>query len=118
EVAEDPDEFVLDVERGVAVVAEVLAAGDDDAVAGKHHLASHVPVVGERKRAYVGFRRKRFLADHHPRSAVLRSCRELERQTVVALSGQRPRANPLQDRKSTRLNSSHVAISYAVFCLK
>src|SRR5699024_11768541 len=25
---------------------------------------------------------------------------------------------PLQDRKSTRLNSSHVSISYAVFCLK
>src|SRR5690625_6476295 len=25
---------------------------------------------------------------------------------------------PAQDRKSTRLNSSHVAISYAVFCLK
>src|SRR5207253_4121927 len=24
---------------------------------------------------------------------------------------------PLTDRKSTRLNSSHVAISYAVFCL-
>src|SRR5690625_5869243 len=26
--------------------------------------------------------------------------------------------NTLIDRKSTRLNSSHVAISYAVFCLK
>src|SRR5439155_3919429 len=25
---------------------------------------------------------------------------------------------PEKDRKSTRLNSSHVAISYAVFCLK
>src|SRR5690625_5814228 len=25
---------------------------------------------------------------------------------------------PAKDRKSTRLNSSHVAISYAVFCLK
>src|SRR5262245_35132394 len=25
---------------------------------------------------------------------------------------------PLQDRKSTRLNSSHLGISYAVFCLK
>src|SRR5207253_9308156 len=25
---------------------------------------------------------------------------------------------PTADRKSTRLNSSHVAISYAVFCLK
>src|SRR5690625_5753435 len=31
---------------------------------------------------------------------------------VVELRG------PDQDRKSTRLNSSHVAISYAVFCLK
>src|SRR5207253_11188710 len=30
-----------------------------------------------------------------------------------------PRHRPLDlDRKSTRLNSSHVAISYAVFCLK
>src|SRR5699024_12448994 len=27
-------------------------------------------------------------------------------------------ANCLGDRKSTRLNSSHVSISYAVFCLK
>src|SRR5437870_10179455 len=27
-------------------------------------------------------------------------------------------ADGTQDRKSTRLNSSHVAISYAVFCLK
>src|SRR5699024_11890856 len=26
--------------------------------------------------------------------------------------------NPHKDRKSTRLNSSHVSISYAVFCLK
>src|SRR5437868_9935286 len=26
--------------------------------------------------------------------------------------------NRLRDRKSTRLNSSHVSISYAVFCLK
>src|SRR6266496_4659525 len=26
--------------------------------------------------------------------------------------------HPLGDRKSTRLNSSHVEISYAVFCLK
>src|SRR2546426_5534688 len=27
-------------------------------------------------------------------------------------------AAPLPDRKSTRLNSSHLVISYAVFCLK
>src|SRR5438874_9966098 len=28
------------------------------------------------------------------------------------------KGDPLTDRKSTRLNSSHVEISYAVFCLK
>src|SRR5437899_6944343 len=30
----------------------------------------------------------------------------------------RPRALEILDRKSTRLNSSHLGISYAVFCLK
>src|SRR5690349_22594110 len=30
----------------------------------------------------------------------------------------RPDLNSTSDRKSTRLNSSHVEISYAVFCLK
>src|SRR3712207_7024823 len=30
----------------------------------------------------------------------------------------RPRRRAGQDRKSTRLNSSHANISYAVFCLK
>src|SRR3712207_8987514 len=30
----------------------------------------------------------------------------------------RARAQPGEDRKSTRLNSSHANISYAVFCLK
>src|SRR5437667_11952614 len=28
------------------------------------------------------------------------------------------RGNSVSDRKSTRLNSSHITISYAVFCLK
>src|SRR5690606_41445817 len=32
--------------------------------------------------------------------------------------GRRPEAGRGLDRKSTRLNSSHVKISYAVFCLK
>src|SRR3989442_3134046 len=35
-----------------------------------------------------------------------------------ALGGQRPHSSAGRDRKSTRLNSSHVRISYAVFCLK
>src|SRR2546426_10846060 len=32
--------------------------------------------------------------------------------------GQAGQSAPRQDRKSTRLNSSHLVISYAVFCLK
>src|SRR5256885_9682961 len=36
-----------------------------------------------------------------------------------ALGGNRCEAlDPAEDRKSTRLNSSHLVISYAVFCLK
>src|SRR5207249_5751257 len=57
-----------------------------------------------------------------------------DRRDVLHLEGQRARrfredhlgvgpyqrgdAGADQDRKSTRLNSSHVSISYAVFCLK
>src|SRR5207253_5925230 len=39
---------------------------------------------------------------------------------LAALAAQqhRPRLHDHVDRKSTRLNSSHVASSYAVFCLK
>src|SRR5256885_8163007 len=36
---------------------------------------------------------------------------------IGAIVGITPRSAP-QDRKSTRLNSSHLVISYAVFCLK
>src|SRR5207245_7607912 len=51
-------------------------------------------------------------------------------RTVVAIEGVRIQINPMNldkgrdalaghvDRKSTRLNSSHGSISYAVFCLK
>src|SRR5690606_40196166 len=36
---------------------------------------------------------------------------------TVGQAGVRPGMKVLEDRKSTRLNSSHVNISYAVFCL-
>src|SRR3712207_7334000 len=47
----------------------------------------------------------------HGQAAAARSSRCVRTQA----SGPRPRA---RDRKSTRLNSSHANISYAVFCLK
>src|SRR5689334_23513753 len=41
------------------------------------------------------------------------------RSAVGEPAGQPPSiADDVQDRKSTRLNSSHSSISYAVFCLK
>src|SRR5207253_3823661 len=40
------------------------------------------------------------------------------RDQGIFLHGPGPTAGSGPDRKSTRLNSSHVAISYAVFCLK
>src|SRR3989442_9641171 len=48
--------------------------------------------------------------DDHGRGAhVFRHRRRLNAEPVIVVD---------QDRKSTRLNSSHVRISYAVFCLK
>src|SRR3712207_8921870 len=44
----------------------------------------------------------------------LRAVRHRDAEHVVV----RVRARRLGDRKSTRLNSSHANISYAVFCLK
>src|SRR5699024_11455520 len=38
--------------------------------------------------------------------------------SIVALDYESGASPDKQDRKSTRLNSSHVSISYAVFCLK
>src|SRR5699024_5984441 len=38
--------------------------------------------------------------------------------TVTSFQGELPKEDVGEDRKSTRLNSSHVSISYAVFCLK
>src|SRR5215211_3103307 len=52
------------------------------------------------------------------RSSLPRSVRgsaSLKRMRLGALNAG---STALQDRKSTRLNSSHTVISYAVFCLK
>src|SRR6266496_5758820 len=50
-----------------------------------------------------------------PYTTLFRSCDRPAAGPRRRRPDHRPRA---QDRKSTRLNSSHVEISYAVFCLK
>src|SRR3712207_6862908 len=58
-------------------------------------------------------------AERESRAAIERQARA-ERETRVAAEqlAQAEREVRLVDRKSTRLNSSHANISYAVFCLK
>src|SRR5438445_220313 len=51
----------------------------------------------------------------HRRLAVSRRCRRAPRSPPYHRCRRR---RPARDRKSTRLNSSHANISYAVFCLK
>src|SRR5439155_26010104 len=52
---------------------------------------------------------------NHPQQGVRR--RSIQRARFQCSQSFAP-LGKVQDRKSTRLNSSHVAISYAVFCLK
>src|SRR5690348_18118993 len=54
------------------------------------------------------------------RVSVCSGCRIVppSRRPLRALLRMSKASMPLQDRKSTRLNSSHPSISYAVFCLK
>src|SRR3712207_8345014 len=66
-----------------------------------------------------------FRSDHHPDTGVVVLSAHDEEAYAIALlgKGQSGLAYLLkdriaQDRKSTRLNSSHANISYAVFCLK
>src|SRR5205085_8933159 len=49
--------------------------------------------------------------------SVARALLAVELDRLTALAAERPTDEAL-DRKSTRLNSSHSQISYAVFCLK
>src|SRR5947208_6709958 len=53
-----------------------------------------------------------------PSSIAVRAALALARKRDAAVLSVGPRYVLREDRKSTRLNSSHQIISYAVFCLK
>src|SRR5690606_40088083 len=67
-------------------------------------IERHAQLVGEHDRARVA---ASHLVAHIPPPLL-----------AVDMNTQRTRRRRRKDRKSTRLNSSHVKISYAVFCLK
>src|SRR5690349_23227858 len=66
------------------------------------------------------FRSPRALDDHDRRSRDPRVRDRRDRRAARARAPEGPAhaGHDVRDRKSTRLNSSHVEISYAVFCLK
>src|SRR5256885_8189357 len=65
----------------------------------------------------------RFIADYHEHPGYIEALRASVTEHWLA-HGRTPHllisfhGIPERDRKSTRLNSSHLVISYAVFCLK
>src|SRR5437762_11445178 len=65
--------------------------------------------------------RRRFVTQLQPEwrdTVAALSGLEVELQYVQGWSSEGTLLEALRDRKSTRLNSSHRCISYAVFCLK
>src|SRR2546426_1941309 len=54
----------------------------------------------------------------YPKAALFGFCLALVADNLLAVVLAALRGVHGQDRKSTRLNSSHLVISYAVFCLK
>src|SRR5690606_40360615 len=64
------------------------------------------------RKALHRMRARRIHAEHLRRRVLQQLC-QLAQQAIEQAA-----SDPDEDRKSTRLNSSHVKISYAVFCLK
>src|SRR5256885_5559812 len=58
------------------------------------------------------------VADRRNREPHRREDRDLQRVDHASSTRTLPSSRRASDRKSTRLNSSHLVISYAVFCLK
>src|SRR5256885_5945786 len=78
-------------------------------------LHDALPICGQRGRRTAGARCRQ--PQHRLRHAVLRA---LPHQRALQQRARDPGPGLTEpaDRKSTRLNSSHLVISYAVFCLK
>src|SRR5690242_20889561 len=82
-------------------------------------LLAHRPVVGAQEPALGEAEHQ--VDRRQPERRVTPRSGEIDRLVVVALGGEAVVAPPAvgrEDRKSTRLNSSHMSISYAVLCLK
>src|SRR5690606_41080250 len=99
-----------------------VAVGFQLEVAPTHLTGLVVTATGERRRVEVGHDITVINVDSIMKHEPVTSVTDLLEGRVPGLVVQRTTGAPGDpariDRKSTRLNSSHVKISYAVFCLK
>src|SRR5690606_40618233 len=102
-----------DIADPLTLTDELTRRGELDAVGGREYIGFLVDAVPTSANV-------EFHAKIVREKALLR--RLIETSTAIvseAFEGQSTASQLLdEDRKSTRLNSSHVKISYAVFCLK
>src|SRR2546430_6909001 len=91
----------------VASVSMIFFFFNDTATTEIYTLSLHdaLPISGRRSRLSTGMGGVRLPDRHGPQDGDIPAARQTHRL-------------PGADRKSTRLNSSHSQISYAVFCLK
>src|SRR5690625_689283 len=98
------EDIILDIHTGDLDLGDVKL-GDSIAVNGVCLTVTSLPGQG-------------FTADASAETLRKTSLGSLSQGSPVNLEKALTPTTRLGDRKSTRLNSSHVAISYAVFCLK
>src|SRR5438270_690321 len=113
--------LALQAQTVAQMVDHVLALPEDT------KLMILAPVIARRKGEQAelldelraqGFTRVRIDGKVHELDAAPRLSKNVKHTVDVVIDRLRVRADTKQDRKITRLNSSHSQISYAVFCLK
>src|SRR5690606_40649791 len=77
-----------------------------------------LPLDPQRQRLEAAVEQVRAVAVEHPAEHPAEVADGADQPGVAAHRAGEQIVVPAEDRKSTRLNSSHVKISYAVFCLK
>src|SRR5256885_15612209 len=80
-------------------------------------LHDALPILNQQRIAQIPDHRRPIYSSRPPRKSILYNMMRIP-PNVLPRGFMAKAAAAKQDRKSTRLNSSHLVISYAVFCLK
>src|SRR5690349_1947750 len=100
--------------------AEIAQAAADAVLAGRGNQYPPGPGVPELRQAIVAHDQRFYGQSYDPDTEILVTAGATEAIAAAMLALVEPGDEVIafEDRKSTRLNSSHVEISYAAFCLQ